>query len=117
MDCLNDTESARPSARDLSHNLAAIKEGNPLYQKSIDNASDYQFSVIQQCDATCDELQSTTSELRKTQSVIDDYHQENEKLLLKNQSLEKQISELGLRVTELEIQVLDSEQKQRVRRS
>ena len=88
MDCLNDNESARPSARDLCCNLAAIKEGNPLYKESIDNATDYQFSVIQQCDATRDELQSTTSELRKTRSEIDDYRRENEKLLLKNQSLE-----------------------------
>jgi serine/threonine protein kinase len=116
MDCLNDTEKARPSARDLCRNLAAIKEGSPLYKESIDNASDYQFSVIQQCDATRDELQSTASELRKTRSDIDDYRRENEKLLLKNQSLEKQISEMGQRVTELEIQVLESEQKQRVRK-
>lgn len=115
MDCLNDNESSRPSARDLCRSLAAIKEGSPLYKQSIDNASDYQFSVIQQCDATRDKLQSTTSELRKTRSEIDDYRRDNEKLLLKNQSLEKQISELGQRNTELEIQILDTEQKQRVR--
>ena len=114
MDCLNDTESARPSARDFCRDLAAIKEGSPLYKESIENASDYQFSVIQQCDATRDELQSTTSELQKTRSEIGDYRRENERLLLKNQSLEKQISELGQRVEEVEIQLIDSEQKQRV---
>ena len=115
MDCLMDAESERPSARDLCRNLTAIKEGSPLYMESIKNASGYQFSIIQQCDATRDELQSTASELQKTRSEIDDYHQNNERLLLKNHSLEKQISELSQRVGELEIELLDSGLKQRVR--
>ena len=112
--CLSDKESGRPPARDICRSLAAIKESHPLYVESIENSSDYQSSVMKQCDAARDELQSTTSELRKTQSEIGDYQQENERLLLANQSLERHVSELSQRVQELDIQLLDAEQRQKV---
>lgn len=112
--CLSDRESDRPPAYDICRSLAAIKEGHPLYVESLENSSDYQSSMIKQCDAARDELQSTASELRKTQSEIGDYQRENERLQLRNQSLERYVSELSQRVQELDIQLLDAEQRQKV---
>ena len=112
--CLSDRELGRPKACELCRSIAAIKEGHPLYIESVENSSDYQSSVIRECDAARDELQSTASELRKTRSEIGDFQRENERLQLRNLSLERQVSELSQRVQELDIELLDAEQRQKV---
>ena len=88
LSCLSDGELGRPKARELCRSIAAIKEGHPRYIESIENSSDYQSSVTRKWDAARDELQSTASELRKTRLEIGDYQRENERLQLRNLSLE-----------------------------
>ena len=111
--CLSDRELSRPTAHELCRSLAAIKEG-PLYTESLEKSPDYQSVVIQECDATRNQLQSTASELNKTRSEAADHQRENERLQLSNRFLEQQVSQLSQREQELRIRLLDAEEKQRV---